>query len=62
VTSQDISRLLRRTEVADQLGISRRTLDRLVRGGALPVVRIDRMPRFLPEDVQALIQSRRTTG
>lgn len=54
--------LLRRTEVARLLGCSKVTVDRLVRAGALPVIRIDRMPRFLPEDVEALICSRRTGG
>jgi hypothetical protein len=38
-----------------------RTLDRLVRAGALPVVYLDRRPRFLAEDVQALIRARRTS-
>jgi predicted DNA-binding transcriptional regulator AlpA len=60
VVRHDIPRLLRRVQVADLLGVSPRTLDRIVRAGELPVVRIDRMPRFCPEDVRALIRSRRT--
>jgi excisionase family DNA binding protein len=61
MTSQHIPRLLGRAEVAAQLGISRQTLDRLVKAGALPVVRLDRRRRFLPEDVEAFVQSRRTS-
>jgi excisionase family DNA binding protein len=45
--------------VAERLGISRQTLDRLVKAGALPVVRLDRRRRFLPEDVEALVRARR---
>ena len=59
--THSIPRLLGRAEVAAQLGISRQTLDRLVKAGALPVVRLDRRRRFLPEDVETLVQSRRTS-
>jgi excisionase family DNA binding protein len=41
------------------LGVSRKTLWRIVRSGDLPVVRIDRRPRFLVEDVDAFVESRR---
>jgi excisionase family DNA binding protein len=58
----DTSRLLRRSEVAELLGFSTRTLDRLVQSGALPVVRVDRRPRFLMEDVEGFVRSRRTKG
>lgn len=57
----DSPRLLGRAEVAAQLGISYRTLDRLVRAGSLPVVRIDRRPRFLGADVEHLVRDRRST-
>jgi excisionase family DNA binding protein len=57
--ARDDPRLLRRAQVADLLGVSRSTLDRIVRAGELAVVRIDRMPRFRPEDVRAFISSRR---
>jgi excisionase family DNA binding protein len=59
-TTQDFPGLLARTQVAKLLGISTRTLDRLVRSGDLPAVRLDRRPRFLPEDVEILIRSRRS--
>jgi excisionase family DNA binding protein len=61
MNTQDPPRLLRRPEVAEQLGVSSRTLDRLVRAGILPVVYIDRRPRYVAEDVEQLIRSRRKT-
>jgi excisionase family DNA binding protein len=61
MTPQSTPRLLGRSEVAALLGISRQTLDRLVKAGSLPVVRLDRRPRFLPEDVDAFVRSRRKT-
>jgi excisionase family DNA binding protein len=60
MNTQNTPRLLGRAEVAAQLGISRQTLDRLVKAGALPVVQLDRRRRFLAEDVEAFVQSRRT--
>ena len=56
MNTQSTPRLLGRSEVAERLGISRQTLDRLVKAGALPVVGLDRRRRFLPEDVEALIR------
>lgn len=56
---QDVSRLLQRSEVAETLGVSRRTLDRLTKAGKLPVVYIDRRPRYLAEDVIEFVESRR---
>jgi hypothetical protein len=41
------------------LGVSNRTLDRLARSGALPVVYVDRRPRFLASDVARFVRSRR---
>lgn len=65
MTTHDTVTLLGRSEVASRLGISKMTLDRIVKAGALPVVRIDSRPRFLPEDVAEFVRSRRdvsTTG
>jgi hypothetical protein len=50
--------LLRRAEVERQLRVSRATLWRLVRSGALPAVYLDRRPRFRPEDIRALVIGR----
>jgi excisionase family DNA binding protein len=44
------------------LGVSRKTLWRIVRSGELPAVYVDRRPRFLAEDVAAFIASRRQAG
>jgi excisionase family DNA binding protein len=59
MSTHDSPKLLRRAEVADLLAMSRRTVDRLVRAGELPVVYVDRMPRFLADDVRALVRARR---
>jgi excisionase family DNA binding protein len=49
--------LLRRREVADVLGVSVRSIDRLTHSGALPRVKIgDRAVRFRGEDVAALVE------
>jgi predicted DNA-binding transcriptional regulator AlpA len=52
--------LIGRAETQQRLGVSRATLWRIVRSGALPVVHIDGRPRFLMSDIDALIRSRRT--
>jgi hypothetical protein len=44
------------------LGVSRKTLWRIVRSGALPAVYVDRRPKFLAEDVALFIASRRRVG
>jgi hypothetical protein len=54
------SSLLGRREAATRLACSLATLDRLVRAGSLPVVYLDRRPRYLAEDVAALVHSRRS--
>ena len=41
------------------LNVSVPQLDRLARAGLLPVVYIDRRPRFLEADIEAFIESRR---
>jgi hypothetical protein len=54
--------LLSRAEAQQILCVSGKTLWRLVQSGKLPVVYIDRRPRFLPEDVWELVRSRRSRG
>ena len=51
--------LLSRTETAEMLRVSKRTLDRLVRDGQLPAVYVARRPTFLEEDVKTLIRRKR---
>jgi hypothetical protein len=43
------------------LCVSRKTLWRLVSSGELPVVYLDRRPRFLAEDVLGFVRSRRVS-
>jgi excisionase family DNA binding protein len=49
-------RLLTRQEVADHLGVSTRTITRLLERGELRCVRIGRSTRFRAVDVDALIE------
>jgi excisionase family DNA binding protein len=48
--------LLTRAQVAERLGVSPRTVARLVACGQLPCVRIGRLARFRPVDVAALVE------
>ncbi len=56
--------LLDKIETATQLGVSVRTLDRLLRDPdhPLPFVRVGRLVKFRPADVQSWIESQLTTG
>ncbi len=54
-----LERLLRRREVAELLGVSVRTVNRLAERGELEVVRIGRGARFHADDVRALIERSR---
>jgi len=58
----DPARLLSREQVEQLLSVSRAQLWRLVRSGDLPVVYLDRRPRFLAEDIENFIRSGRTGG
>ncbi len=49
--------LLTREEVGELLGISPRTVARLVARGELPVVRIGRLARYRGTDVTAVIEA-----
>jgi len=50
------TRLLTKREVATVLGMSTRSVDRLVERGELRRVRIGGAARFLPSDVDGLIE------
>ena len=52
--------LIDREQLQELWGVSRATLWRITSSGALPVVYIDGRPRFLLEDVEAFVESRRT--
>lgn len=50
------ARLLSIREVANVLGVHRNTVHRLVNAGELHPVRIGRLPRFRPGDVEAFLE------
>lgn len=54
--------LLSRGEVAEQLRTSTSQIDRAAQKGELARINLDRKPRFAVPDVQAYIDSRRSTG
>ena len=49
--------LITRSEAAERLGVSVRTVDRLSARGQLPFVQIERLVRFRVSDVEAYVQS-----
>ncbi len=51
--------LLEKTEVARQLCVSIRTVDRLRAAGDLPAIQVRGRVRFCVEDVQAFVAARR---
>ena len=56
------SALLDKTETAKLLNISPRTLDTKVKGGLIPHVRLGKLVRFIPSDLDRYIQSHRIGG
>jgi excisionase family DNA binding protein len=48
--------LLTRREAAERLGVSERTIDRLVASGRLPVVHVERAARLRVSDLEAYVQ------
>jgi hypothetical protein len=54
--------LLARDEVAEQLTTSTSQIDRAARKGELTRINLDRKPRFAVSDIQAYVDSRRSTG
>lgn len=51
--------LLTKKEVAKLLGMSTKSVDKLIKNGKLPVVKFGRAHRFLPLDVKKLINKTR---
>ena len=51
------SKLLRLTEVAERLNVSLPTVRRLVKEGRIQTVRVGRILRVRPEDLEGYIQS-----
>ena len=56
-TTQPADRLLNRSEAADLLNVSRRTIGNLVADGRLRPVRLGRRVLFDPHDMRQLIES-----
>lgn len=52
-------RLMSKTQVCEALNCSMRSVDKWMKDGSLPVVWLDRRPRFDPEDVRAFCQGRK---
>jgi excisionase family DNA binding protein len=48
--------LLTRQEAAERLGVSERTIDRLVASGRLPLVHVERAARLRVSDLEAYVQ------
>jgi excisionase family DNA binding protein len=53
--------LLTRADVAAYLGVSRNTLDRLLRFGDLPLVRVGNQTRIDPVDLERWIEEHKVT-
>jgi excisionase family DNA binding protein len=49
--------LLDKAAVADRLGCSPRLVDKMTAGRVLPFVKVGRLTRFRPEDVERWIQA-----
>lgn len=54
--------LLTYSKAAETLAVSKRTIERLVAEGELPVVRIGGARRITVDDVEAFIERQRTTA
>jgi len=54
--------LLSKVQAAQRLGICARSLDYRIADGSLPYVRIGRLYRFIPADLDAFIAARRIGG
>lgn len=53
-----MNRLLTMVEAAERLDVSKRTVQKLVTAGDLPAVRISRIVRIRPEDLDAFVAGR----
>ena len=51
--------LMDKAQAAQRLNISQRTLDNRIKAGAIPFVKLGKLIRFIPADVQRFIESRR---
>ena len=49
--------LLDKIETAERLRISLRTLDNRIKAGAIPFVRLGKLVRFIPSDIEKFIEA-----
>jgi excisionase family DNA binding protein len=54
--------LLSKTQAAQRLGVSVRNLDYRVKDGSIPFVKIGRLLRFIPSDIEKFIEAHRIGG
>ena len=54
--------LLDKIETAERLRISLRTLDSRIKAGTIPFVRLGKLVRFIPSDIEKFILERRIGG
>jgi len=54
--------LLSKQEAAQRLSISLRNLDNRIKTGSIPFVRLGRLVRFIPSDIQKYIEADKIGG
>jgi excisionase family DNA binding protein len=54
--------LLDKIETAERLRISLRTLDNRIKAGTIPFVRLGKLVRFIPSDIEKFIQAHKIGG
>jgi excisionase family DNA binding protein len=54
--------LLDKIQTAERLNISLRTLDNRIKAGAIPFVRLGKLVRFIPSDIERFIEAHKIGG
>jgi excisionase family DNA binding protein len=54
--------LLDKIQTAERLNISLRTLDNRIKAGAIPFVRLGKLVRFIPSDIEKFIEAHKIGG
>ena len=54
--------LLDKVETAQRLRISLRTLDNRIKAGTIPFVRLGKLVRFIPSDIEKFIEAHKIGG
>jgi excisionase family DNA binding protein len=58
----DSNNLLDKIETAERLRISLRTLDNRIKAGTIPFVRLGKLVRFIPSDIEKFIEAHKIGG